>query len=281
MRVGAAAPWAADGQERLAQRLLHAIEAAAEVHRRGQFYLWLRQALEGLLAHDLVVGGAWLRSRRELLFDGFPAVVLPTSVQSAFGLADAGAAAAPGAAVPASALLAELQRQWVLRGGRAAVIETASLRAAVPEPDLAALAAAGFDTLLVHGVARPQRPNEIETWFALARAARPWGADERALLELLLPTLHSTYLRMQNQERALGATPGNAAAPAPARGRLVTERERQILRWVREGKRNQEIAELLDISALTVKNHIQKILRKLGAANRAQAVALAMSRHLL
>jgi len=32
---------------------------------------------------------------------------------------------------------------------------------------------------------------------------------------------------------------------------------------------------------LTVKNHVQKILRKLGAANRAQAVARAMSMNLL
>lgn len=273
----------ADDGAQLAERLLHAIEAAQEVQRRGQFFLWLRQALDGLLAHDLAVGGAWLRSRRELLFDCFPAVVLPAAVQQAFGQTERDGP--PGSPVPASALLAELQRQWVLRGGRAAVLETAALRAAVPEAELAALGQAGFATLLVHGTARPQRPNEIETLFALARSGRPWSAGERALLELLLPTLHATYLRMQTQERTLGTAPGAAATaaapPPPGRGQLVTERERQILRWVREGKRNQEIAVLLDISALTVKNHIQKILRKLGAANRAQAVALAMSRHLL
>jgi DNA-binding NarL/FixJ family response regulator len=50
---------------------------------------------------------------------------------------------------------------------------------------------------------------------------------------------------------------------------------------VREGKSNVEIASLLGISALTVKNHVQKILRKVGAANRAQAVAKAMEAQLL
>jgi DNA-binding CsgD family transcriptional regulator len=40
---------------------------------------------------------------------------------------------------------------------------------------------------------------------------------------------------------------------------------------------NQQIGVKLGISALTVKNHVQKILRKLGASNRAQAVAIAMS----
>ena len=44
---------------------------------------------------------------------------------------------------------------------------------------------------------------------------------------------------------------------------------------------NQQIGEVLGISALTVKNHVQKILRKLNAANRAQAVARAMTMNLL
>lgn len=61
----------------------------------------------------------------------------------------------------------------------------------------------------------------------------------------------------------------------------VTERERQILRWVRDGKSNQQIADVLGIGPLTVKNHIQKILRKLGAGNRAQAVAQALARNLI
>ena len=42
-----------------------------------------------------------------------------------------------------------------------------------------------------------------------------------------------------------------------------------------------EIGTQLGISPLTVKNHVQKILRKLGATNRAQAVARAMSMSLL
>jgi len=57
----------------------------------------------------------------------------------------------------------------------------------------------------------------------------------------------------------------------------ITSREREILQWVRDGLSNQQISEKLGISALTVKNHVQKILRKLGAANRAQAVAKAMT----
>jgi DNA-binding NarL/FixJ family response regulator len=58
-------------------------------------------------------------------------------------------------------------------------------------------------------------------------------------------------------------------------------REVQVLEHVRDGSSNQQVAAALTISPLTVKNHIQKILRKLGASNRAQAVARAMSVGLL
>ena len=54
---------------------------------------------------------------------------------------------------------------------------------------------------------------------------------------------------------------------------ILTAREVEILHWVERGKSNNEIAQILNISHLTVKNHVQKILRKLNVQNRAQAVA--------
>jgi transcriptional regulator EpsA len=275
----AVAPAIADA---MAERMLHAIEAAAEVQRRSQFFLLLRQALASLLPHELAVCGAWQRSRRELVFDVFPGVVLPAAVHSAFGQLPAAADSPLPAPASASPLLREVQRQWVMLGGRAMQIELEAMRSGVAEAELEALGAAGLRSLLVHGVTRPQRPAELETLFVFAHTQRRFAGADRTMLDLLGPTLHATYLRMQAQERALGAPAPVAAPPAPTpRGAGITERERQILRWMREGKRNQEIGVLLEISALTVKNHVQKILRKLGAANRAQAVALAMSRNLL
>lgn len=53
----------------------------------------------------------------------------------------------------------------------------------------------------------------------------------------------------------------------------LSEREAEIMKWVRFGKTNQEIGLILDISAFTVKNHLQRIFRKLDVSNRAQAVA--------
>jgi DNA-binding NarL/FixJ family response regulator len=56
----------------------------------------------------------------------------------------------------------------------------------------------------------------------------------------------------------------------------LTAREREVIELVSAGSTNGEIAAALVISESTVKSHVKHILRKLGAANRAEAV----SRHL-
>jgi len=67
------------------------------------------------------------------------------------------------------------------------------------------------------------------------------------------------------------------------RGRtgLLSARERGVLRLVAAGLSNRQIAEALSISERTVKFHVTAIFNKLGAENRAQAVALAAERGLL
>jgi two-component system response regulator DegU len=58
----------------------------------------------------------------------------------------------------------------------------------------------------------------------------------------------------------------------------LTQRERQILTYVAEGNSNKQIANTLDISEQTIKNHVSAILRKLNANDRAHAVVLAIRR---
>jgi DNA-binding CsgD family transcriptional regulator len=54
---------------------------------------------------------------------------------------------------------------------------------------------------------------------------------------------------------------------------LVTRREVDVLRLMADGASNEQIARRLVISVGTVKSHVKRILRKLGAANRAEAVS--------
>lgn len=61
----------------------------------------------------------------------------------------------------------------------------------------------------------------------------------------------------------------------------LTDRERDCLAFVADGRRDREIAERLGISETTVRFHIDNARKKLGAKNRVQAVARMATRRLL
>ena len=61
----------------------------------------------------------------------------------------------------------------------------------------------------------------------------------------------------------------------------LSPRQAEILRLIVDGKSNPEIASTLDISVDMVKEHALALFRKIGAANRVEAVAIALRKHLL
>ena len=258
-----------------AQALVRLVEAAPAVRRRYQFFVWTQSQMQALLPHQVLVCGAYQRHRRALVLDTFHNIVLGPELLQAL-------------CEPDGPLVSAIARHWVNGRGQPLALDLALLG-----PDGQRLQhELDYSHLLVHGVARPQRPAEIESLFILGGLVGSAQLARRcACLDLLLPHLHSTWQRVTATELDL-QRPGNlppaprtalAHAPAPARTARggITDRECQILRWIREGKSNQQIAEVLGISPLTVKNHVQKILRKLGAGNRAQAVAQALAQNLI
>jgi DNA-binding NarL/FixJ family response regulator len=78
--------------------------------------------------------------------------------------------------------------------------------------------------------------------------------------------------------RFLAAGASNASEPpAEARQQLqrLTDRERQVLLLVAQGRSNAEIADLLVIAESTAKTHVKRVLAKIDAHDRAQAVVFA------
>jgi transcriptional regulator EpsA len=254
-----------------AQALLRLVETAPDIHRRSQFFTWMQSHLQVLVPHVLAVCGAYDRRLQRIGFDVFNSSVLPRAL--VLGLSGS-----------ESALMHAVLRAWIEGQGRPFAVDIGPRANAVLGADCAELGHAGLTRIAAHGVARPGRAHEVETFFLFGEPA-PAGPDTAVLLhrlELLMPHLHSTYLRVQVLELELAA--GDRAAPGKGVDRvqgLLSKREREIMQWVREGKTNQQIGDGLGISALTVKNHVQSILRKLGASNRAQAVATAMNAQLM
>ena len=65
---------------------------------------------------------------------------------------------------------------------------------------------------------------------------------------------------------------GGRAVHGPAAAEpTLTQRERQVLAYIRDGRSNKEIAQALNVAEATVKNHVHNLLEKLQVSNRTQA----------
>jgi DNA-binding NarL/FixJ family response regulator len=68
-----------------------------------------------------------------------------------------------------------------------------------------------------------------------------------------------------------------ASAAGPRLRRVLaslTPREREVLSWLARGSTNRQIGLALDVSPRTIEKHVERILAKLGAANRTMAALL-------
>lgn len=125
---------------------------------------------------------------------------------------------------------------------------------------------------LIHGVHDTRSGGD--TLYVVLGAK--WGFTERhrTLFAMLLPAIDLACRRVS--PLAAPSSEMNVLEGAVAELRDdagISSREHEILSWVRAGKTNYEIGLILNISAFTVKNHLQRIYRKIDVINRAQAVA--------
>jgi DNA-binding CsgD family transcriptional regulator len=102
--------------------------------------------------------------------------------------------------------------------------------------------------------------------FTLVHILQPL-AEEGRLARLLE--------RLGHQGQALPAALANAS---PAEAPPLTRREVEVLHHVAAGLQNKEVAQKLDLSLATVRNHIHSILDKLGVHSKLEAVSLAFRR---
>ncbi len=70
------------------------------------------------------------------------------------------------------------------------------------------------------------------------------------------------------------AVPGEAADPYDS----LTDREKQVLKLVAEGRSNKEVADVLGISVKTAMSHREHVMEKLGVHNRTELVRFAIKK---
>lgn len=118
--------------------------------------------------------------------------------------------------------------------------------------------------IVVHGHTSPCE--SVASFFGLYRVSSLEICMSQAMQ--LSAEIHEALLRTYRHTRA-----GAARSSLPT----ITDREREIVRWLAAGKTNWEVGRILGISDLTVKTHVQRLLDKTGTTSRAQLVAKVMS----
>jgi transcriptional regulator EpsA len=234
------------------------LDASLRVHARAHFFSWTQGLLQSLIRHELLICTLCLGKPPAFRADGFSMTTPDPSTLADIFLRDTSVAPA-------------LLKAWEERRYQPVVIDT-TVAPVGSGAFMRELERLGGTQLLVHGL--HDADGRALTMFTFA--CRPGGAGSRQtyLAQLLAPALHAAWVRTQLTR--------SAAATEKASGQSVlTVREQDILKWIYLGKSNFEIGAILKISPLTVKNHVQKILRKLNVVNRTQAIGKALELRIL
>ena len=124
----------------------------------------------------------------------------------------------------------------------------------------------GLRNLIAHGLLDPHA--RTTSYFNFCNVERPLLPYHDVLLRIATPSLHGALMRLIKEMPPLGV---ETAAAAPA----LTTRELELLKAVSQGHNHKLIADMLDISEHTVRNHLRNIYAKLGAKKATQAMEIA------
>jgi len=241
------------------ERLLFAIETSHKINKRFQFFLWAQGVLQSFLPHQTLITVAG-----NLEAERYEVDVFSSDAVSEQRNPDLWHSARETAQVAI--------RHWIQKG-RSPLAYSADNRNDEPDdPLLSAVWELGLGHTLAHGSRDLRGFNS--SFFILGRMPRPPKRRVIEQFDVLMPFMHFAMHRYFLHE-------GNSSVRQNQLAIDLSGREIQIMKGVRDGLTNLEIGSELNISPLTVKNHIQRILRKLKVNNRAQAVALCVAGHVL
>ena len=167
--------------------------------------------------------------------------------------------------------------------GQQAIDKTIEIKPDIVVLDLMMPGVSGTDALLEIKKQRPETKVIILTTFAISDAiARALdGGAEAALLKStpndeLLDIVHRVAAGERHVSDEVKALL-HSDPPAPP----LSPRQRQMLEAVAKGLSNKEIAAKLDLKPDSIKSYFDILFAKLGVANRSEAVAIALRKHLL
>jgi transcriptional regulator EpsA len=260
-------------------------EASLRIEGHMDLCLWLQGDVQRFLPHEILIAAWGDFDANVVSFDVISPLpplrteilyVLGNSNPSAIEVCKSQFNANSGKKCGAIPFLANLRDRWHEVGCTPYVV----LREAVKGPldficpDCNSDSAEVLSTMqssLVHGYS--DHRGKLECIYVFLSAQDLSDPIFRRSLRFLLPYLdHSlrqvSHLPIQSAYRE----PVVVDPEDQEESIILSQRETEIMQWVRVGKTNYEIGVILNISAFTVKNHLQRIFKKLDTSSRAQAV---------
>jgi transcriptional regulator EpsA len=236
------------------------MDASLRVHARHHFFTWTQGLLQNLVKHEALVCA--LRNAEPMSFhvESFSTSPLEPALFTDMFRQD-------------TSMVPHLIKTWEESSYRPVVCETGNASPFVQSALGREFSRIGADTVIAHGTY--DALGKPASFFIFACQRQAMSPRQVYCVELIVPFLQQAWVRTQINR------PVEGASMHPAGAGLLTSREQEVLKWIHLGKSNIEIGTILGISPLTVKNHVQKILRKLNVQNRTQAVGKAMALRIL
>ena len=138
-------------------------------------------------------------------------------------------------------------------------------------------------TALIQGI-KDERGRQDCLYVLLSPQSQGFDQQASRFMKLLMPYIDTALRQISHLPTQYPDPPAmkieegenNGLSPTASSGNVfqLSRREMEIMHWVQLGKTNYEIGLILDISSFTVKNHLQRIFRKIDVLNRAQAVSM-------
>lgn len=243
------------------QRFLRIIWNASQIKHHYELFLLLQGEIQHFISHQILIA-AW---------GDFHDSKLTLDVVSA--LPGVRTAKVNGCASEVERMLRDLHGRWIANGRRKMLLNNGRVKAITSSDCDCALhkSMRGMQSILVHGV-HDERDQTDSIYMALDADSAISGQSVERFFQMVDPLIVQIDVAFQ-KVGALKSAGARTRVDGPSSFGILSARERETMKWVAEGRTNAEIGEILGISAFTVKNHVQRIFRKVNATNRTEAVS--------
>lgn len=242
------------------QRFHALVSEVLAVRSHPALLTWLQGALQEYLPHDVLLA-AWGDFHLGVVYydliSGRPDVHTENASAKSVGI-----------------LLKTLFDEWVERGKEPYSLNVGHEGVAwehVLEPATIASIMEQMSSSLVHGISDHRgRHDCLYIFFSQYPKRR---RSDYAAIRILLPYIDAALRQVELRSGHIKGAASPVVTDQSTDDGLLSPREMEIMHWVSLGKTNSEIGDILDVSAFTVKNHMQRIFKKMDVINRAQAVS--------